>query len=51
VDGDRGNCVLPDLKQDLVADLSNIHCSGRTDVSDLKVCASALTPMLQPPYA
>jgi len=39
------------VKRDLIGVLPKMHRSGRTDVSDLKVSVSALTPVSEPLYA
>lgn len=39
------------VKRDLIGELPKMHRSGRTDVSDLQVAFSELTPVAEPLYA
>lgn len=39
------------VKRDLIGELPKMRRAGRTDVSDLKVSVSALTPVSEPLYA
>ncbi len=38
------NCILPAVNRDLIGELPRMRCSGRTDLGDLEVSGSGLTP-------